>query len=256
MNTQKYFLKVIAMAVCFVSSVAFAGVTITGTRIIFPSNQSSVTVQLNNPDDKPALVQAWLDNGNPKEIPKASEIPFILTPPLTQIPVKKGQMMRLIAKDASSLPIDRESLYWFNVLDVAGTDQKIGAEANQLQVSIRTRIKLIYRPQQIKIPQEKAFLTTLFKYDDSANELSISNPSPYYISFYNLAINAGAENSIYSEPLMVAPFSTEKIVLKLSFKPTQINYALINDFGGNRYYKTKLVNGTSQDVMQIEGDIP
>ncbi|BAP36416.1 thin pili chaperone AcuD [Acinetobacter guillouiae] len=252
MNIQQFFFKLIVLVACYISSATFAGVTITGTRIIFPSNQSSVTVQLNNPDDKPALVQAWLDSGDPKEIPKASEIPFILTPPLTQIPSKKGQMLRLITKDNSLLPNDRESLFWFNILDVAATEQEAGTEANKLQVSIRSRIKLIYRPQQIKISQDKAFSTTSFKYDDRTNILSISNPSPYYINFYNVTINTGAENLVYSEPLMVAPFSTEAVEIKLTFKPTQINYALINDFGANRYYKAMLVNGASQTVMQVE----
>ncbi len=74
-----------------ISTATFAGVTITGTRIIFPSNQNTVTVQLNNPDDRPALIQAWLDNGDPHQIPEADKIPFILTPPwpkLLQIKVK------------------------------------------------------------------------------------------------------------------------------------------------------------------------
>ena len=42
-----------------------ANVVITGTRVIYPSNQKTVSVQLTNVGTKPSLVQAWIDNGDP-----------------------------------------------------------------------------------------------------------------------------------------------------------------------------------------------
>ena len=46
-----------------VATTTIADVTIAGTRIIFPSTAKSVSVQLNNIGDQPALIQAWLDDG-------------------------------------------------------------------------------------------------------------------------------------------------------------------------------------------------
>ena len=77
------FLVTLITLIC--SQTLFAGVIVTGTRIIFPSDQQAVTVQLANPLEVPALVQGWLDNGDSKTIPDANEVPFILTPPLFQI---------------------------------------------------------------------------------------------------------------------------------------------------------------------------
>ena len=148
------FLVTLITLIC--SQTLFAGVIVTGTRIIFPSDQQAVTVQLANPLEVPALVQGWLDNGDSKTIPDANEVPFILTPPLVQIEPKKGQMIRIIAKDVDQLPKDRESIYWFNILDIppVATEK---TDENKLQVSIRTRLKLIYRPVKLEMGQEKAF---------------------------------------------------------------------------------------------------
>lgn len=104
----RFFTALIALS-C--SQSLFAGVSITGTRIIFPADKPSVTVQLTNPLTAPALIQAWIDNGDPKVIPEANVIPFILTPPLVQIEPQKGQMIRLLAKETEKLAKDRESLY-------------------------------------------------------------------------------------------------------------------------------------------------
>ncbi|MDR2061794.1 MAG: molecular chaperone [Acinetobacter sp.] len=235
----------IAFGIAMLSSISTAtcaGVTITGTRIIFPSNQNTVTVQLSNPDDRPALIQAWLDNGDPHQIPEADKIPFILTPPLTQIAANKGQMLRLIAKDTTALPQDRESLYWFNILDIPAAEQVESAEKNKLQVSIRSRIKLFYRPVNLKISQDKAFANITFKYNEINKSITVNNPSPYYINFYNVSLNPDKENIVYADPLMVAPYSTESFKPGIQFKPQHISYLLINDYGGNLAYQT-VING-------------
>ncbi|MFC3171964.1 molecular chaperone [Acinetobacter vivianii] len=177
---------------------------------------------MNNPDDRPALIQAWLDNGDPHQIPEADKIPFILTPPLAQIASNKGQMLRLIAKDTSALPQDRESLYWFNILDMPASEQVETAEKNKLQVSIRSRIKLFYRPVNLKITQEKAFSSVTFKYNETNKSVTVNNPSPYYVNFYNVSLNPEKENFVYADPLMIAPYSTESFKPEIQFKPQKL----------------------------------
>jgi fimbrial chaperone protein/chaperone protein EcpD len=241
--------KMAAVAMCCISSSVFAGVTITGTRIVFPANQQATTVQLSNSAEQPAMIQAWLDNGDPNQIPEAGQIPFILTPALTRIEAKKGQMIRLIAKDTESLPQDRESLYWFNILDIPATAQ-IGGEgsANQLKVSIRSRIKVFYRPEKLNMSPQKAFAAVKVNYDAASKTVSVNNPSPYYISFQTMKLNKGKETVSYDETLMVAPFATESFKPKMNFHPTQATYSLINDYGGDQHFTANLVTGTSTPV--------
>ncbi len=221
----------------------FAGVTITGTRIIFPSDKQSVTVQLSNPLSIPALVQGWLDNGDPKTIPEANEVPFILTPPLVQIEPKKGQMIRLIAKDVSKLPKDRESLFWFNILDIPPAVEDV-AEQNKLQVSVRSRIKLIYRPINLGMNQEKAFSAIKFKYLPESKKIQVNNPTPYFISFYDVVLKneKNTEKFTYTDPLMIAPYESETFIAKINFDPTQVEFNLINDYGSNQFYNFKIEN--------------
>lgn len=221
----------------FISQAVFAGVTITGTRIIFPSNQKAVTVQLNNPLKEPALVQAWIDNGDPNKIPDADQVPFILTPPLTQIEGNKGQMVRLMAKSTEVLPKDRESLYWFNILDVPPSTVE-NSGVNKLNVSVRSRIKLIYRPIGLKSSLDEAFTSLRFLY--SNQQIEIKNPSPYYINFLNIEFIKDDQKKIYSDYLMIEPFKSVIIQPKLNFKPKQLTYTLINDYGANQPFTTTL----------------
>lgn len=75
------------LSIFLLSQYTNAGVSIDGTRIIFPSTAKSVSVQLRNEFATPALVQTWIDQGDMSTIPAADQIPFVLTPPLS--PQKK-----------------------------------------------------------------------------------------------------------------------------------------------------------------------
>ena len=215
-----------------------AGITVTGTRIIFPSNQQSVSIQLNNKLDKPALAQLWLDDGDPSLIPSADKIPFIITPPLSEISAKRGQMVRIIVKDKSQLPADRESLFWFNVLDIPSKHQD--NTENTLQISIRTRLKLFYRPKNLVINQNQAFNLVKFKYDDLTGQVEVHNPSPYFLNFFDVVLVSNQDTKTYNQNLMLAPYATEKFNPEISFQPTQLKYQLINDYGVKQSYSILL----------------
>lgn len=52
---------------------------------------------------------------------------------------------------SSVLPKDRESVFWFNVLEVPPKpDAATVANQSLLQLAFRTRIKLFYRPEALK----------------------------------------------------------------------------------------------------------
>jgi len=49
-------------ALCsMLATATHAEIVIHGTRVIYPSDASEVTLQLSNNGSKPALVQAWID---------------------------------------------------------------------------------------------------------------------------------------------------------------------------------------------------
>jgi chaperone protein EcpD len=67
----------------------------TGTRVIYPASQKEVTIMLKNTENIPALIQTWIDKGDPDETPEKIYVPFVLTPAVVRIDGNKGQSLRL-----------------------------------------------------------------------------------------------------------------------------------------------------------------
>lgn len=144
-------LKTLLCATAFITSFqACADIVISGTRIIYPQSSKDVVVGLENRGNKPLLVQTWLDDGRDDVNPQELKLPFVITPPVSRIDPKKGQSLR-ITYMGKSLPQDRETLYWFNVLEIPPKSKAANGEnLNQLQLAFRTRIKFIFRPDGLK----------------------------------------------------------------------------------------------------------
>ncbi|HGY8840292.1 TPA: fimbria/pilus periplasmic chaperone, partial [Escherichia coli] len=111
-----FFLKRIVFIIFTISAYPVsANVVITGTRVIYPAGQHNVNVQLTNVGISPSLIQAWIDNGDPKAAPETIKTPFVITPPIARIDGNKGQTLRL-SYTGEPLPADRESVFYLNVL--------------------------------------------------------------------------------------------------------------------------------------------
>ncbi|OTG82857.1 molecular chaperone [Acinetobacter sp. ANC 4648] len=218
------------LTVCWIN-LTQAGVSIDGTRIIFPAGSTSVGVQVRNEFNTPALVQTWIDNGNIDEIPTAEEIPFVLTPPLSRVEPNQGQVIRIIQTESSKLPEDRESLFWFNMLDIPPDNPNLVGQ-NLLSFTVRTRIKLFYRPNKLKVAVNEAFNQVQFNYLSDEKKVELKNPTSYYITFVSLDFKTSLGESNYKKPIMVLPFSSQIVDFKLENKPNNINYSFINDLGG------------------------
>ncbi|HAW0377317.1 TPA: fimbria/pilus periplasmic chaperone, partial [Escherichia coli] len=75
---------------------SYGSVVIMGTRVIYPAEQKSINVRLNNGDSTPSLIQAWLDTGDPSSPPDSVRVPFIITPPVFRMEPLSGQTMRIM----------------------------------------------------------------------------------------------------------------------------------------------------------------
>uniref|UniRef100_A0A182SE45 Uncharacterized protein n=1 Tax=Anopheles maculatus TaxID=74869 RepID=A0A182SE45_9DIPT len=96
-----------------------------------------------NKGNTPSLMQIWIDRGKPETQPFDSDAAFVITPPIVRIDPKNGQSVRLMFT-GEKLPQDRETLFWFNALEIppASADQ----DKSSLQIAVRSRLKLFYRP--------------------------------------------------------------------------------------------------------------
>ncbi|HCM1916885.1 TPA: fimbrial chaperone [Salmonella enterica subsp. salamae serovar 28:r:e,n,z15] len=236
-------LTVITLTAALFGNTAWADIVISGTRIIYREAQKDMTVRLENKGSRPLLVQSWLDTGNDNIEPGAIKVPFNATPPVSRIDPKKGQTIKVMYTGGQPLPADRESVFWFNVLEVPPKAKPAegGAAQNTLRLAFRTRIKLFYRPKALQdlAGEAPAKLVWQSRTVDGKPAIVITNPTPYFVSFNNIELeSAGKKYAINGQ--MAAPLSDTTVSFKSanSARSGTINYSFINDFGG-------IINGTA-----------
>lgn len=229
----------ILIASFFISVSALADVAINGTRIVFNAKDKESVVQLKNNGKNPYLLQLWIDDGNPKSRPGEVNVPFVITPPVVRIDPEKGQAVRVMFTGAI-LPQDRESLYWFNMLEVPPKPTKmIEAGSNILQLAFRTRIKLFYRPANLEYSVLESYKKLRFK--RNGNTLNVKNDSPYFITLSSVEIRRAKGSAVAAvvesfPQRMIAPKG--EMNLQLVTKKSErldgltLFYSVINDYGG------------------------
>lgn len=205
-----------------------AGVIIGGTRVIYDggNNESSITVS--NSENFPYLVQSWIENSSINDLNKTF---FFITPPLFRLDAGEENILRIIIAE-DKLPEDKESLFWLNIKSIPSIDKKYENE-NTLQIAINSRIKLIYRPENIKgIPEDR---TDELIWERIGNKIKLINNTPFYMHFHNININNIEVNDIN----YIAPMSSIMIPAPTKNDSDTVNWNIINDYGGVGKQHTK-----------------
>lgn len=211
---------------CFLSLLAVsgmqsaqAGVVVGGTRVIYDSGKKEASIGVKNPEKTaPYLIQSWIEE---YPTPTAAKVPFIMTPPLFRLDAGKENIIRIM-RTGGNLPEDRESIFWLNIKSIPAST---ASDKNQLLVSVKTKIKLIYRPALLKDEAQDAYKKVVF--NRSGDRLKINNLTSYYISFGTITVG-GVE---IKEPGMVAPKSMMSLPLG-NATGNALTYTTISDFGG------------------------
>lgn len=236
--------KAALLATAFLTaSNASADIVISGTRIVYPQSSKDVVINLDNHGNKPLLVQTWLDDGRDGVNPQELKLPFIITPPVSRIDPKKGQSVR-ITYTGTPLPQDRESLFWFNVLEIPPKSKNADKEnLNQLQLAFRTRIKFFFRPDGLKgTPNDAAeHLTWTQKKEGNEVKLVAHNNSPYNVAVSLVAIKT-SQKTYDVVHQAVQPFSDATMTVKglASTVNGSVQYDTINDYGGTDHHEVGL----------------
>ncbi|HDC4400360.1 TPA: molecular chaperone [Enterobacter kobei] len=196
---------------------ANAGVVIGGTRVIYDGNKKEATLSINNPDNTPYLIQSWIETLNGG----AEKVPFVITPPLYRLDHGQQNVERIIM--AGALPQDKESLYWLNIKSIPSAPRK----DNTLQIAIKTRIKLIYRPAALKgtAPEEVADKLT---WSVAGNQLQVTNPTNYVMNFNEVTVNGKKLDDV----TFVMPGSSARFNLPQGVHGGAMTFTIINDYGG------------------------
>src|SRR6478735_6841613 len=119
--------------------------------------------------------------------------PLIVTPPSSRLDPGMENILRIM-RVGGGLPADRESVFRLNVKEIP---EKADTRENTLQIAVRSRIKLFYRPSSL--PGKPADARTHLKWVVSAGEggqgavLRIANDSAYHVTFTGLTIDGGRQ---------------------------------------------------------------
>ncbi|QLR76873.1 fimbria/pilus periplasmic chaperone [Citrobacter freundii] len=202
---------------------AHAGIVIYGTRIIYPAEKNEVLVQLMNQGERSSLVQSWVDDGDSSLPPEKIKVPFLLTPPVVKVAGDSGQQIK-IKKMANTLPNNKESLFFLNVLDIPPNNPD-SAGKNVLKFAMQNRIKLFYRPKGISPVNKHTFQKLSMK--RSGGIYSIKNDAANWITVTEVKAN---NVKINSESIMLAPLSSADVALK-NANTNQYKMTIIDDHG-------------------------
>ncbi|EAB2798593.1 molecular chaperone [Salmonella enterica] len=217
------------------SAYAFAGdggFYLGQTRIVFPSDKKSISLQVTNNGKKDWLLRSWVGQYDDKDKTKT---PFIITPPLYRLDGSSSTQLRINAVNISKLPTDRESVYRINVMAIppeskSGTeDNKVDTTSGSIQFALNSRIKLFYRPAALNNPAMVDTAWQKLTARQQGNMLIISNPTPYYITLAHIKIN-GIDTNTNGLDTMVAPDNNLKV--PVSGRVQKFGYRTINDYGG------------------------
>ncbi|WP_145542697.1 fimbrial biogenesis chaperone [Yersinia frederiksenii] len=203
-----------------------ASVVISGTRVIYPENQKEVTVKVTNMGSGPVVLQSWIDNGDVNARPETLKVPFVLTPPINRVEPNKSQTLR-ISYTGTTLPKDRESVFWLNVLEIPAKADA-NSKQNYLQMAYRSRIKLFFRPQGlIGNPNDAAKSLVWTKVSGG---LKATNSTPFHISLVTVGVNIGGKPSRI-EGQMISPNDSMTFSLPDNSSVSTVDIEFINDYG-------------------------
>lgn len=213
---------------------ALADMVIDTTRVIYPESRREVSFKVTNVSkDRPAFVQMWLDDGNPSAAPEDAVTPFNLTPPVARLNADAGQLVRL-TYTGEPLPTDRESVFWFNMLELPPKS----AEQNKLSFAVRTRIKVFFRPKALSGNPAALMKDVKWRVIKKDNNWVAEgdNPTAYHMSLFGLRLG---HNGTYEAPVdggMVSPKGKISIVMgavgNITKPYNQLQVEYVNDYGG------------------------
>ncbi|EKT62034.1 molecular chaperone [Providencia burhodogranariea] len=240
------------------------GIVLESTRVIYPSKaKNGITFTVTNRTSQVYLLQSrvlpWVSSssitiksGSLKQEPqieidseKSIDValtPFIVLPPLTRF-APEDEMTLRIRLTQNTLPNDRESIFMLALKAIPGQSMPEAAAENtgtKMVLALQNNLKLFYRPEGV-VKMDSEERAKQLQFYRKGNQLTINNPTPYYITLSEVSI-ASIPISL-EERRMLAPFSSENYTLTAS-TGNQVSWQIIDDGGRKTPEQTKRLDNT------------
>lgn len=207
-SQRRVFRLIFALALSGVAMPAVADLRVNASRVVHVEGSGPARVRIQNTGGDPALIQTWIDAGDSTASPEHQRAPLITTPPLLRLDSGKRTDIHVRAADTASLPRDRESLLWLNIMDVP--TRKAGQEKSAFEFAVHWRLKVFHRPIGLPGSQEAAAAAVqwdVVEEKDGSHSLRARNPSAYYVSLRELGF-AGQVLPLAAHHAQIPPFGT------------------------------------------------
>lgn len=221
---------VVSLLSLVMSSQAMAAFVLNGTRFIYEEGKKNTSFEVTNQATETFGGQVWVDNTL-----QGNGVYMVPAPPFFKVAPKEKQIIRVMKTD-SSLPSDRESLFWLNVQEIPPKPK--ATEGSQLAVAVNTRVKLIYRPKALvegRKDAEKKMQVVL-----SGGESVLKNPTPYYFAVTGMKVNGQVvklSDAVQAKISQLGPESEVSLGKALPSGPVTVT--AVNDWGGEASYTLK-----------------
>ncbi|PAA17703.1 pilus assembly protein [Pseudomonas fragi] len=217
----------------FVTTEAFASISLSATRVIFDGSRKEANITVRNGGQN-VLVQSWIDS----DLAENTSLPFAITPPLARVAANQQQLLRILY-EGGGMPIDKESVVWLNVQEIP---QASASDANILQLAVRQRVKVFFRPADLPGEAAKAPAQLKWKLQNEGGQtlLKVNNPGHYHVSLADLEVGKSDKAELIIGATMIAPGEDRTFKLKaapLSLSPP-LRFASINDYGALQKFET------------------
>ena len=186
--------SVIGFFLLFTSSLAGAAIQLQQTRLVYPEGEPSVALIIKNSDTTHSVaIESWVESGRHD----------ITITPVTMI-VKPDSKRALNIHIPDQGDNNQESLYWLNVKGTLLSEKSL---SEQLNIAVINRIKVFYRPQKLLSGAANAY--EKISVSACRMQLTIKNPTPYFISFYSFYI----DNKEVSHVRTIGPYEIQSVLL-------------------------------------------
>ncbi|MBA0397434.1 hypothetical protein D7U98_18785 [Stenotrophomonas maltophilia] len=199
----------LTVSVLMTAAPAHARLVLEGNRVIYPQGSKDISVRVKNHGDAASLAQVWVDEFDVDAGPDASKAPFVAMPPLMRIDGNKKQLIR-IRYTGGTLPQDRESVFWLNVFDTPAVSSEASA---QIQLAVRNRFKLFYRPESLKGQASTGVISQLqwsLAKQEGRWVLSARNDSPFHANAVKATLLVEGRSIEVPGVNLIAPLSTRQ----------------------------------------------
>ncbi|MCL9672092.1 molecular chaperone [Citrobacter sp. MNAZ 1397] len=222
--------------VLLLANYAHAGIQLAATRVIYPAGKREVTLAVTSKDPTPRLIQTWIENDD-ADAPSAS-VPFIILPPIFRLNPDKGQTLRIIYT-GGAVPQDRESVFWLNVLEIP---PKPSGKADHIQLTVRSRLKLFYRPAGLAGSPKAAVAQLRWRLVREGQDyaLACENPSAFTVSLNHVGLTDTVKSEDERQSGMCPARGQQRFAVQAT--PAQLAggrlfFTTIDDYGGQHHHQ-------------------